>query len=666
VNLPSSARLRTVVAFATLVTAIAPVFLAESASAASCTGIQIAAGASIQSAINGHSSNTTFCLGAGTFTVGSSITPKSYDKFIGTSVARDGVVVKTGSAQVIFRADNTTGVTFRHFAITGAVNACPGTTCGPTGRAISRGTTVLIDDMHVFGNGQAGVAGSTGGLVVTNSEIDHNGASVGDGVSAGVRSNYSVNVQGSSIHDNTGSGIWCTAQCGAFTVTGSTVTSNAASGIFDEISQGAADFHGNVVTNNNALSATDQGGINVTDSKNAVIYSNTLGSNKNFGVAARMDSRINCGSPSAGCGYVVSNLAIHDNTLNGDALVGCSLAGVTCGTTATTTTTMPATTTTTMPTTSTTMPTTTTTTMPATACSGTSVLLGTSIQSAIDSHAQGTTFCLSPGTYNLGSSISPKDGDTFVGTGTTRDDTVVRTSSVQLLFDMMSRDNVTLRHFAITGAINRCPGVNCGATGRAVSSGTNIHIEDMHLYANGLNGIGAAGAGLTVNNSEIDHNGYKVGDGVSDGIKATNPFTVTNSFLHDNQNSGIHCDIQCGAFTISNNTVTGNTGTGLFMEISQGPAVISGNTVHNNNVSNSFGKGGIGIVDSKNVEIYKNNLGGNKIWGIRAYTDNRVNCGTANSGCGFVLSNISIHDNTLNGNTVVGCDTIGVLCTNNI
>jgi Right handed beta helix region len=299
-------------------------------------------------------------------------------------------------------------------------------------------------------------------------------------------------------------------------------------------------------------------------------------------------------------------------------------------------------------------------------CVGTVILPGASIQNAINAAGQGASFCLSPGTYNETSSITPKDGNTFTGMGVARDDTLVNTTSVQLMFNIAGRANVTLRHFAITGAVNRCPGSNCGATGRAVSGGVNTQVDDMHLYSNGLNGIGATGDGLIVNNSEIDHNGYRVSDGVSDGIKTTNTFTLTNSFLHDNQNSGIHCDIQCGAFTISGNTVTGNTGTGIFMEISPGPATISNNIIKNNNVSNSYGKGGLGILDSKNVQIYNNQFGGNKIWALRTYVDKRINCGSPSSGCGFVLSNVSVHDNTLNLDKLVGCTTVGVLCTNNI
>jgi Right handed beta helix region len=302
----------------------------------------------------------------------------------------------------------------------------------------------------------------------------------------------------------------------------------------------------------------------------------------------------------------------------------------------------------------------------ATLCVGTVLLPGASIQSAISAKGTGATFCLSPGTYNVTSPIVPKDGDKFIGTGVTRDDTVVSTSSAELLFNTRGVNNVTFNHFAITGGINRCPGSNCGATGRGISGGSNLTAEDMHIYGNGLNAIGGMGDNLKVNNSEIDHNGYKVGDGVSDGIKMTAPFVLTNSFLHDNQNSGIHCDIQCGAFTVAYNTITNNTGTGILMEISAGPATIHDNIVQYNNPGNTAAKGGISIKDSKNVEVYNNTLGHNFRFGIRAGVDSRINCGTPSATCGFVLSNVSIHDNTLALDKMVGCDIVGVLCSKNV
>jgi hypothetical protein len=346
-------------------TVAVPLILAQTASAASCTGIQVSAGSNIQTAVDSHGTGTTFCLSAGTFSVSSPIRPKASDTFQGSATARDDVLVKTTSAQIIFEADGTTGVTFRHFAIAGAINACPGSNCGETGRAISRGANITIDDMHLYNNGLNGVGGTTDGLLVTNSEIDHNGAKISDGVSSGIKSVNSLTVRDSYIHNNNNNGVWCDIQCGSFTVTGSTVTGNTGSGIFDEISQGTADFHGNTVTGNNTSGAGAKGGISITDSKNASAYSNTLGNNNGFGVSAQMDGRINCGTPTSKCGFVISNVAMQNNALNGDTIKGCSLNGVNCTNSSTTTTVLPTTTTaltttTTAPTTTTTAPTTTT------------------------------------------------------------------------------------------------------------------------------------------------------------------------------------------------------------------------------------------------------------------------------------------------------------------
>ena len=314
---------------AILLATVSPVVLAQPAVAATCSGTQIAAGASIQAAIDAHGTGTTFCLTAGTYRVSSRIRPKSYDTFVGTGITRDNTTVRTSSAQVIFETDGTTGVNFRHFAVAGAINACPGSNCGETGTGISRGTSVTVDDMHLYNNGLNGVGGGNGTLTVKNSEIDHNGAAI-DGVSGGIKRIDPLTVTNSYIHDNKGNGIWCDMQCGSFIVTGSTVTGNTGGGIFDEISEGSSVIANNIVKGNNTTNSYNLGGISVVDSKNVNIYGNTLGGNIRFGIGAAMDSRVNCGTPTSRCGYVLSNVSIHDNTPNGDALQGCSLTGVTC------------------------------------------------------------------------------------------------------------------------------------------------------------------------------------------------------------------------------------------------------------------------------------------------------------------------------------------------
>lgn len=309
---------------------VAPLWTTPAIAGPRCSGVRIKPGMSIQSAIDRHTEGTRFCLAPGRYAVRSSLRPKSRDTFIGAAAHRRGVVVKTKSAQIIFELGGTTGVSFRHFTITGARNACPGRSCGETGRAISRGSRVTITRMHLHNNGLNAVGGTAGLLVVRHSEIDHNGASAGDGLSAGIKSTDALSVFHSHIHHNRGNGVWCDVQCGDFTVVGSKINRNAASGIFDEISQGFAAFRGNTIVRNNKVGDGFRGGLSITNSKNVVAYNNVFERNKSFGIAARMDGRIHCGSPGPECGYVVSNVRIDHNRLHHDSVVGCRLAGVAC------------------------------------------------------------------------------------------------------------------------------------------------------------------------------------------------------------------------------------------------------------------------------------------------------------------------------------------------
>jgi hypothetical protein len=65
VNVSTKVRMASAIAIAMLTTGI-PVFLAQTATAASCSGVSVSAGSSLQIAIDGHGNNTTFCLGTGT------------------------------------------------------------------------------------------------------------------------------------------------------------------------------------------------------------------------------------------------------------------------------------------------------------------------------------------------------------------------------------------------------------------------------------------------------------------------------------------------------------------------------------------------------------------------------------------------------------------------
>jgi Right handed beta helix region len=298
-------------------------------------------------------------------------------------------------------------------------------------------------------------------------------------------------------------------------------------------------------------------------------------------------------------------------------------------------------------------------------CDGVDISQGADIPSVVKGAPEGTTFCLAPATYSVRSPVIVRSGDSFIGTAPRRDGVTVRTDSAQIIFDLTDALNVTFEHFGIAGAINACPGSNCGETGRAISQGGDVTVKDMHLYGNGRSGIGGTADGLTVTDSEIDHNGAALADGVSAGIKAVHSFSVTNSYIHHNINNGIWCDIQCGRFVAQGNVVSRNTGNGIFMEISQGPALIADNIIKNNNTSGNLSAGGISITDSQNVVVRGNKVSGNQNFGIGARMDQRINCGAPTNLCGFVIATTEIRDNILNGDSLLGCDLSGVTCTDN-
>ncbi|MEA2507495.1 MAG: hypothetical protein QOH48_2113 [Actinomycetota bacterium] len=284
---------------------------------------------------------------------------------------------------------------------------------------------------------------------------------------------------------------------------------------------------------------------------------------------------------------------------------------------------------------------------------------GTNISSTINRAAGGTTFCIYPGTYKPGSTLTPKSGDTIRGLGAVPDDVSITTTTLPIIFDLSNTTGVSLTDLAISGAVNECPGTNCGATGEGVYNGANVTASQLHVYSNHRVGLGGQ-HGLTVSYSHIDHNGAVTTttnlDYVSAGIKSVNPLTVTHSRIDHNNGNGVHCDRNCGAFTMKNNVVLYNTLTGIHYEIGQGPATIAYNTVKWNNTLNMPYHAGIEVNDSQNIDIFGNKLGGNGHHGIHVWEDSR------SSTTGFHLLNVTIHDNVANGDEIGNCSFAGVTC----
>ncbi len=293
----------------------------------------------------------------------------------------------------------------------------------------------------------------------------------------------------------------------------------------------------------------------------------------------------------------------------------------------------------------------------AVACDGVAVTGGTDIQTAIDSHPPGTTFCLS-GAFVLASSVLPKPLDVFVGPADL-------SGSIETGFDLKASgavgvtiDALTLHGFSVSA-------VNCW---------TGATVRNSELYDNARNALGCGlegTGGVLIEGNDIHDNGSaaELGRGAA-GMKfaRADGVVVRNNRIDHNIGNGVWCDVDCRVFTVQGNTVWGNLQKGIFFEISLGPALIEDNTVTYNNCAPSvWGStctpqrsgspgGGITANSSMNVTIRDNVLGHNEVAGINFRDDSRPY---------DAPFHIVVSGNELNGDVLLRCESLGVTCSDN-
>jgi hypothetical protein len=154
-----------------------------------------------------------------------------------------------------------------------------------------------------------------------------------------------LTVRNSNIHDNNWVGLWGDF-CGAnhannctWLLENNSMNHNGFAAVEWEISGGynAGDLltmHGNTIQNNGwntatgattAAGVTIDGGLNVDLGPTNTFGGNQYGLNPGIGCCHAVYALTDARSP-----FPISNVSIHDNTLNGDVLIGCTLTGVTC------------------------------------------------------------------------------------------------------------------------------------------------------------------------------------------------------------------------------------------------------------------------------------------------------------------------------------------------
>jgi hypothetical protein len=310
-----------------------------------------------------------------------------------------------------------------------------------------------------------------------------------------------------------------------------------------------------------------------------------------------------------------------------------------------------------------------------------------------DDRGTATRFVLGAGcTFTASATIVPSDGDevvcaeppTFrelrppasdpnsVFDPTTRC-TVAGSSSVENVFRPIGQGGTTatvsFEGIKITGGNF----TGSSGSGAAIAEGsmTNLSshygIEVMNNDAAGI--LSAKGSfervELTDNTRDPDALGV-----IGSGLKARDEVEVKDSYIHDTQGNGLWCDNFCedsaghpNGFWVHDNLVVDNGRAGIrFERVGQvsnaGEALIENNEVHGNSYGDAE-RGGISVRDAQNATIRNNRFGEVTIDGVR-YPPNSRDVAIIASDSGLAdrpnLLDIHIESNTLNGETIKGCE----------
>jgi hypothetical protein len=163
---------------------------------------------------------------------------------------------------------------------------------------------------------------------------------------------------------------------------------------------------------------------------------------------------------------------------------------------------------------------------------------------------------------------------------------------------------------------------------------------------------------------------------IGSGMKATSEVEVKNSYIHHTQGNGIWCNTGCvdarergmNGFWVHDNLVVSNDRAGIRYEnapqnlrsgvhAAQPTARIENNEVHDN--SAKARRGGVSIANAQNALVQGNIFGAKTIAGVAYPANDRGEAIRAtDSGRASItdLYNVDIVNNTLNGETIRGCE----------
>jgi hypothetical protein len=212
----------------------------------------------------------------------------------------------------------------------------------------------------------------------------------------------------------------------------------------------------------------------------------------------------------------------------------------------------------------------------------------------------------------------------------------------------------------VTGARGTGNGTGAIAAG---SAGSDFLVQFARIHNNAS--LGISNMNGTVLDSEFFSNSESVsavGFNAS-AVKGLTEFEAGRLYVHDEQGNGIWCDGGCAndpertnGFWVYDSVVVNGGGAGIRYENGPNQALFQHNVVQG--WGTRAHRGNIDIRDSQNARVVDNILGGNaNRIGVRATGSGRS--GRVN------LANISVINNTLNGDRIETCNPPVVVCSGN-
>ena len=464
--------------------------------------------------------------------------------------------------------------------------------------------TLLLDNVHLHNNqnGILGGADAAGSITIQNSEIDHNGTSAGNTHNIYIGDVANFTLTNSYVHDaNVGHEVKSRAENN--TITNNRILDNGGTSSYaiDLPNGGNATITGNVIEQgannpNHTINAYGEegnlhAGTTVNFSGNTVVNDDAEG---------RGPLWANNGATITGTGNTAWNAADLGNGVNPASFTALS-ARPTLDTSSTNTNPAPAGggSTTTTPTTGG------STSTPVTYPTQTVLTVGVGKQfqtinaaiQAADQMGGNADIKVDAGTYTndggyLWDGINNVTIEGVGGMAKIVDPTYYAGGKAAIV---TGGQNIALKNLDISGVT--VPDGN--GAGIRYDQGTLL-LDNVHLH-NNQNGIlgGADAAGsITIQNSEIDHNGTSAGNTHNIYIGDVANFTLTNSYVHD-ANVGHEVKSRAENNTITNNRILDNGGTSSYaIDLPNGGnATITGNVIEQgannpNHTINAYGEEG--------------------------------------------------------------------------